>query len=148
MYKSKDFQNISKEVEKMESLKPYGIKLLLVFPVMWIMLSLIFSVSFWESTVIGIVVYVVAAYLGDLLILHKTNNITATISDLVLAFAVIWIGLYIAGFDSWGNGALPALITSIILMAGEWFFHLYLIKHDYVALNHGRREKKSYQQGV
>jgi hypothetical protein len=148
MYKSKYLQNISKEAKKMESIKPYGIKLLLVFPVMWIILTLIFHISFWETTVIGIAVYIAAAYLGDLLILHKTNNITATISDLVLSFAVIWLGLYIAGYDSWENGALPALITGIILMAGEWFFHHYLIKHDYVALNHGQSEKKSYQQGV
>lgn len=82
--------------------------------------------TFGEILFMGLVVTIVAYLIGDLVILRKSNNITASICDVVLAFLVI----YPLNFYWYRRGVnLPtALVASVIIGIGEWFFHKYLLR--------------------
>lgn len=63
---------------------------------------------------------------GDLGILPMTNNSFATLSDVALSTLTIWlIGPFI--LDAPVTFTL-AFITSLVLAAGEWFFHKYMVR--------------------
>jgi hypothetical protein len=73
---------------------------------------------------IGIVAYL----LGDLLILPKTNNIIATVSDAVLVFLMLWVIGETAGWTlSFGDMLIITLLAGVF----EYFFHIWLLRdHD------------------
>ncbi|MFS0644224.1 DUF2512 family protein [Siminovitchia sp. 179-K 8D1 HS] len=98
-------------------------KAIMVFPVVWIILSLFNTVTFWHSTLLGIVLLLLSYFLGDMMVLPKMGNITATLGDFVLSLIVIWGGLNLLGYsEAFGE----ALFTSIVLAIGEYFYHLWL----------------------
>ncbi|MGN7385864.1 DUF2512 family protein [Sporosarcina sp. SAFN-015] len=65
------------------------IKAILIFPILWIVLTLFNGVSFWHSTILGIALLVIS-YLGDMMLLPKIGNMAATIGDVLLGFIVLW----------------------------------------------------------
>jgi hypothetical protein len=98
-------------------------KAIMVFPVVWIILSLFNPVTFLHSTLLGIVVLLVSYYLGDMMILPKMGNITAALGDFVLSLVIIWGGLVLLGYtEAFGE----AFFASIVLSIGEYFYHLWL----------------------
>ncbi|MRX71622.1 DUF2512 family protein [Bacillus lacus] len=111
--------------------KALAIKALLVLPVLLIVLTGIYDVPIGSTILLGVVLIVAAYLLGDMMVLPKMGNVAATIADFGLAFLVLWIGLSMMGVEQGGNGALPALIASILLAAGEWFYHKWLLKGDH-----------------
>lgn len=74
-----------------------AVKALLVLPVMWVVLTFFNNISFLSSTLIGLVLLFAAYLIGDLMILPRSGNMTATVSDFVLSFLIIWVGLLILG---------------------------------------------------
>lgn len=101
------------------------IKTILVLAVLFILIP-IFGRSTWTQTIITGLVLVAVSYLaGDMWILPKFGNIVAVLADLGLGALVVW------AMDQ----ALPQFILSaagvwiiaVVLAAGEWFFHLYLL---------------------
>ncbi|MDN4606234.1 DUF2512 family protein [Sporosarcina highlanderae] len=103
------------------------IKAALVFSVLWIVLSVVYDVSFVHSTIIGVFLLLVS-YLGDAIILPKIGNGAATFSDFILAALIIWGGLHILGYrDSFGE----AVLTSAIVAVGEYFFHAWMLKKQF-----------------
>lgn len=101
------------------------IKFVMVFAALLIVLGLFYGVSFasiiWTSLILTVASYLI----GDLFILPMSNNITATLSDLGLAFLGIWlIGSYMYPVDV--PVALAAIISALVIMVGEWFFHRYM----------------------
>ncbi|WP_040226619.1 DUF2512 family protein [Bhargavaea cecembensis] len=108
--------------------KALMIKAALVFPVVWIMLTLFNDVSFLDSTLIAAGLWLLSYVLGDLMVLPKMGNMTATVSDLVLGFLIIWGGLELLGYnDMWG----AALLTGAIVTVGEFFYHTWLLKTQF-----------------
>jgi hypothetical protein len=101
------------------------LKTAMVLVVLFIMIP-IFGRSTWSQAIItGLVLAVLSYVAGDMWILPKFGNIAAVLTDLGLGALVIWAMA----------GALPQFVLTtagiwtiaILLAAGEWFFHLYLI---------------------
>lgn len=104
------------------------IKAALVFPVLWIVLTAIYDVAFVHSTIIGVVLLLVS-YAGDVMILPRIGNGAATFGDLILGFIIIWGGLQLLGY---GNSFGGAVLAGAILAVGEYFFHAWMLKTQFM----------------
>lgn len=109
------------------------IKFVMVAAVLLIILTWGFDVSFVDTLIISLALTAIAYLMGDLLIFlnagrpndQSTRNSIATVCDFVLAFLVIWyVGQLISG--TMAEMVTPALLSALVLAAGEWFFHLYM----------------------
>lgn len=104
------------------------IKAALVFPVLWIVLSAVYDVSFVHSTIIGVVLLLVS-YMGDIMLLSKIGNGAATFGDLILGVLIVWGGLQVLGYvNSFGE----AVLAGAIITVGEYFYHAWMLKTQYM----------------
>lgn len=118
----------------MNHIKALVMKFIMIAVILTLVLTWIFGANFSDTLVISLVLTIVAYALGDLAIFRQGNryehgkrNTTATISDFVLSFLVIWLmGEWIV--EDTVNMAAAALVSAIVLALGEWFFHKYLDK--------------------
>lgn len=124
------------------------IKFVMVAAVLLIILTWIFDVSFVDTLIISLALTAIAYLMGDLMIFlnagkpedQKTRNTIATICDFVLAFLVIWyIGHLLT--DTTAEMVTPALLSAVVLAAGEWFFHLYMDQVVMAGYNDYKRAK-------
>jgi uncharacterized membrane protein len=79
--------------------------------------NLSFTNILWISLAITLISYII----GDNILLPTTNNTVATISDVILALVILYLVNYL-----WMKNEIPffaALIASVSLGVGEWFFH-------------------------
>lgn len=117
--------------------KAFAIKFIANFVLLYIVLGLFYDVSLSNLFVITLILGVASYSLGDMAILNRTNNITATISDFVLAFLVIWFfgnHLWLLGDNlRYGYNFITGAFTSAVAIAiFEFFFHMYVAKYrDY-----------------
>jgi F0F1-type ATP synthase assembly protein I len=117
----------------MDHIKAIIIKLVMITVVLGIILTGIYDGEFSNTFAISIVLTLLAYIIGDLMIFRKAGedsnytkrNTIATISDIVLTFAVIFLmGKYLyVGED---NLFSAALLSAVVVGIGEWFFHKYL----------------------
>nr|WP_289038168.1 DUF2512 family protein [uncultured Allobacillus sp.] len=109
--------------------KVLAIKGLMTFGILLLILGLMFSMSLTNVLITTIALTVISYLVGDLYILPKTNNVIASLSDIGIAFLVIW--LLSMGISSLGIGTLAggAIIASVVLAVGEFFFHDYLLRN-------------------
>lgn len=112
----------------MEHVKALLIKFVMCLAVVWIILGGFYNIGFGHVLTISIVLTIVSYLLGDLFLLPRFENWGATISDFILAFAIIWVySVYFIGVN------FPVLtaagLTSLVLAVGEWFFHMYVGNH-------------------
>ncbi|MFL0507309.1 DUF2512 family protein [Ureibacillus sp. 179-F W5.1 NHS] len=111
----------------MKHTKAFFIKLVMTIGVLFIVLSLFFGVSFADILIIGLILTIVA-FIGDLFILPRIGGVSATGADLVLAFLVIWaLGSFL--FDPDISAFSAALLASLFIAGGEFYYHKYLIDH-------------------
>ncbi|MEC5425961.1 YndM family protein [Virgibacillus sp. C22-A2] len=110
----------------MEHVKALAIKFIaffvVVFSVFVIFSSATITSLFWISILLTGVSYVI----GDLLILRRYGNLTATIADFPLAFIILWAlgGLFIgAGFPL----ITASLFAAVFITACEPFIHAFII---------------------
>ncbi|EMR06181.1 hypothetical protein C772_01826 [Bhargavaea cecembensis DSE10] len=108
--------------------KALMIKAALIFPVVWILLSLFNDVSFLDSTIIAAGLWLISYAMGDLMVLPKMGNMAATAGDFVLSFLIVWGGLNLLGYD---EALGEALLTAAIITAGEYFYHSWLLRTQY-----------------
>ncbi|TFD99818.1 DUF2512 family protein [Jeotgalibacillus salarius] len=101
------------------------IKALLLFPVIWIVLTGFNQVTFVDATIVAVILYVVA-YIGDMLVVRNAGNTIGTIGDLILGTLVIWFTLVLLGYN---NVMGEAIAAALILTAGEYFYHKWLINN-------------------
>ena len=128
----------------MNHVKALIMKFVMIAAVLLIILTGFFKVSFADTLWISLILTLVAYVMGDLMIFRKAGdardqnkrNMIATISDIVVAFLVIWL----VGDALIGNNpdiVTASIISAIVIGAGEWFFHKYLDrnvfpeKHDH-----------------
>lgn len=104
------------------------IKAALIFPVLWIVLTVIYDVSFVHSTIIGVVLLLVS-YVGDVMLLPRIGNGAATFGDLILGVLIIWGDLQLLGY---GNSFGEAVLAGAILTVGEFFFHVWMLKTQFM----------------
>ena len=137
--------NLKKEGGKtLNHIKALVMKFLMIAVVLLIILTLIFDVPFMDTIWISLVLTLVAYVMGDLMIFRKAGdrseqtkrNAIATVSDIVVAFLVIWL-MGDALVDGSDNIVTAAIISALVIGGGEWFFHKYLDrnvfpeKHDH-----------------
>jgi len=77
--------------------------------------------NFMEALLTGIVLSVVAYVLGDMGVLPRTNNITATISDIVLGGLVLWGAAEMFG---WELSFTELAVIAVLLGVAEYIFHI------------------------
>lgn len=117
----------------MNHVKALLMKFVMIAAVLLVVLTLLFDVPFMDTIWISLALTVVAYVMGDLMIFRKAGdrsdqnkrNAIATVSDIVVAFLVIWL----MGEALVGNNVdivMPAIISAIVVGGGEWFFHKYL----------------------
>ncbi|MFD2922156.1 DUF2512 family protein [Halobacillus naozhouensis] len=127
----------------MEHVKALAIKGIMTLVVLYLILSLGFEVSFINMLILTAVIGAVSYPLGDLYILPKTNNMTATMADLGVTFIIVWLlGFVLTGMDL-GEMAWAAAISAIAIAVGEYFFHFYISK-KHLGANKGLRASYSH----
>ncbi|MEK4441332.1 MULTISPECIES: DUF2512 family protein [unclassified Niallia] len=128
----------------MKHVKAFAIKFLSTLVLLSLILMILFNLPFTNVFMITVVLGVLAYIIGDLLILPRTNNLVATLSDFGLAFFVIW--LMSENFTYRGNTVMMSLIASIGVLIFEYFFHKYLIQNFIQeAKSNPRQEKLQFQ---
>lgn len=117
----------------MKHLIALAIKFVMVTLVLLVVLTWAFDVSFTHTLLISLALTALSYATGDLLVFlnagkpenQSTRNTIATFADFLMAFAAIWlIGWLLTG----ENAAMvtPALVSALVISAGEWFFHQYV----------------------
>lgn len=113
------------------------LKYLMALILLEIVLSLATTLTIYEIAVVSAAVTILSYLLGDLLILAFSNNFVATVADAVLAFLTIYM------FNFWSDYGIitagDAIISAVVLAAGEWFFHKYMVKVVYPNRNREHR---------
>ncbi|RWZ60911.1 DUF2512 family protein [Halobacillus fulvus] len=105
----------------MEHLKLLTMKFLFSFAILFIILGAGFDVSFGNVLLITLAFTVVTYFIADLLILRNANNTTATISEFVIGFIVIY---FMTDALTVGDNVFSAtLISMVSLSIFEYFFH-------------------------
>ena len=110
----------------MKHMKNLAIKFISILAVLFIILGIFYDMSFGNVLSISVVLTLASYLIGDLLILRRTNNTMATVSDFALAFLVIWLmGENLTYGDSL---IMPALIAAAGIALFETFFHKYIAR--------------------
>ncbi|EKQ51433.1 MULTISPECIES: DUF2512 family protein [unclassified Clostridium] len=100
---------------------------LILCPILLLITNYIFGLgyTFTQALIVGIVLAIVA-HMMEVLILKNGTFWVSTISDFVVAFAIIYLSQFVfmnVIITFWG-----ALITSLLLTVVEYFEHNFLIK--------------------
>lgn len=123
-------------------MKALFMKFLMITAVLWVVLSLIYDVSFSDVLITSVVLTAVG-YVGDVFILPKIGNVWAAISDFVIAYAVIYfLGSYI--YEQPLALGTAAFISALILMVGELLLHRYMHTNIFEPRKSNPNEKVGY----
>lgn len=99
---------------------------------LFIVLGLIYGMSFQSIVLLTAVIGVVSYIIGDLLILPRSNNIVATATDFGLAFLLIWS---IVSFGNVDNNYRALFFASLLgafaISICESLFHIYMYRNFY-----------------
>lgn len=127
----------------MEHIKALVIKFVLFTIVLFVVFGLFYAVDFGDVLGLSLLATAIAYVLGDLIILPRYGNLTATIGDFIIAFLTIW--LFGAAFI---ENAVPivgaALIAAAILACGEYFYHSYI--RDHLLANETEKDEGYYDR--
>jgi hypothetical protein len=100
------------------------IKYLMVAVVLGVVLTMLTTADLGDVLYLSVIVTLISYIVGDLVILPLTNNFVATIADAGISILTILL---------FNNAVLgeniyfgTALIASLVLAVGEWFFHKYV----------------------
>ncbi|WP_017379112.1 YndM family protein [Paenisporosarcina sp. TG-14] len=120
------------------------IKFIMITAVLWIVLGWFYGISF--TTILITSLFLTAfTFVLDVYILPRVGNVFALISDLVVAWAVIWI---VGAIFSPLVNLTVSLIAAIIITVGEMFFHPYMErKFDDEHVEPSREENKRQYKG-
>lgn len=110
----------------MDHLKVLGMKFLAVAFAVYVIFGLFSNASWMNLLWISLLVTGISYLIGDMLILRKFGNITATIADFGLAFfSLLILGSLFLGAD------VPIITTSLLaaffITCGEPFVHGYIV---------------------
>ncbi|MCY8106896.1 YndM family protein [Bacillus mojavensis] len=103
-------------------------KTALTLALLYVILDRVYHASFLSVLFIAFFLSFVTYLSGDILILQRTSNVTASLADFGLSLVILWVFLE----TQTRNGFSPfaaALIASVCLTVFEYFFHRYLLKN-------------------
>lgn len=109
----------------MNHTKLIGIKFIATFILLFLVLGIGFTISIADIVLINMV-SILAYFVGDLLILSRTNNTIATLADISIAFVVIFLmtDALLASTEAF----IAALLSAVLIGLYEWFFHPFVIR--------------------
>ncbi|HWO74933.1 MAG TPA: YndM family protein [Bacillus sp. (in: firmicutes)] len=114
----------------MGNLRGLGIKFLLILAVLWLVLTVMFRMTFGNVFWISVVLTLISYYVGDRGILPRTNNTIASIADFGLAFLTIWaMAVMLVDVPDYPY-VTASLIAAAAVTIGEIFFHRYMAYAD------------------
>lgn len=122
----------------MKHLRALAVKFLASLVLLYVILGLMYDMSFTNVFLISLVLGLASYVIGDLFLLPKTNNTIATLADFGLAFMIIWI---LGESLTYGESLLLAsLISAAGIALFEYFFHKYVAGN---VLEDGGREYRN-----
>jgi len=122
----------------MKHLRSLAVKFLASLVLLYVILGLMYGMSFTNVFLISLVLGLASYVIGDLFLLPKTNNTIATLADFGLAFMIIWI---LGESLTYGESLLMAsLISAAGIALFEYFFHKYVAGN---VLEDGGREYRN-----
>lgn len=111
----------------MEHLRAIAIKFIASLVLLYVILGLMYDMSFTNVFLISLVLGIASYVIGDLFLLPRTNNIIATIADFGLAFMIIWL---MGESLTYGDSLFTAsLISAAGIALFEYFFHKYMARN-------------------
>ncbi|MCU9613573.1 YndM family protein [Caldibacillus lycopersici] len=111
----------------MKHLRALLYKFVMILAVLSIILGFVYGVSFGEILTISLILTIAAYVIGDLFVLPKAGNLTATIADFGLAFFGIWL-LGSMFIDETIRLGVASFLSAVLITVGEIFFHAYLVR--------------------
>ncbi|WP_085992265.1 YndM family protein [Oceanobacillus senegalensis] len=121
----------------MKHVKALLIKFIGSLALLYIILGVMYEMTFGEVLILSAVLGVVAYVIGDMLILPRTNNAVATTADFGLAWILIYWFLNGMTFDV--NAFTASLPAALGVSLFELFFHRYLANN--ILLNEERNPR-------
>lgn len=123
-------------------MKALLMKFVTITAVLWVVLSLIYDVSFTDVLITSVVLTAVG-YVGDVLLLPRIGNVWAAISDFVIAYAVIYfVGSYL--YEQPIALGTASFISALIIMVGELWLHRYMHTNIFEPKKSNPDEKTGY----
>jgi uncharacterized BrkB/YihY/UPF0761 family membrane protein len=121
----------------MKHAKAFALKGIMTLAVFSFVLSLGFRIPAESTALIAVLFGAVSYGLLDLAILHRTNNVVTASAELIIAFLLVWAVIsIIEGLGA--DVALPsALISSLLIGVGEYFFHFYIFRENLGVVDEG-----------
>jgi len=135
---------INKGVEGQLFLKELLIKFIMLTAVLWIVLGWFYGISFTNILITSFFL-TGFAFVLDVYILPRMGNVITLISDLVLAWAVIWVAGSI--FYPLINLGIVSLLAAVVITVGEMFFHPYMERKFDDEHEPSREENKRQYKG-
>ncbi|MET1138727.1 DUF2512 family protein, partial [Bacillus subtilis] len=80
---------------------------------LYVVLTLFFGVPFGEMFVLTLFLGVISYLVGDLLLLPRTNNTTATMGVFGLSLVLIWVILAMQNNPPYGTLAAASIVSAI-----------------------------------
>ena len=114
----------------MKHVKALVVKAIMIWAILWVVLTGFYDVSFMDSTIVGVIIVVMIYVLGDLIILRKIGNVAATVADAGTAAVILWI--YLSSMDYTTDLWMKVLVPAVLIGVAEWFFHKWLLKQGIV----------------
>ncbi len=84
------------------------------------------NLDFFRILLLSAAVTVIAYFIGDIVIMPRAGNMTATLINLTIAFFTVFSFGYIKGFES--ITITDSIVCSVLIGVSEWFFHKYLAR--------------------
>ena len=123
----------------MEHVKAFFIKFTACFALLAIILGGIYGITLGDVFVISLVLSIIGYAAGDLFMLRRASNTTASLADFGLAFVLIWAML--ANMTPVDDVLIPSLVAAAGVAVFEYFYHKYLYRNVF----HQRDNTKSAQ---
>ncbi|MBA4495043.1 DUF2512 family protein [Paenactinomyces guangxiensis] len=110
------------------------IKFLFTSVVLYLILGLLFRVSYTNILLTSIAITVIG-YLFDLFLMPRIGNLFSTITDFMVTAFIVWLfGTLLFDTDIatyyYKRNTMPLFevttISALVIAAGEWFFHRYM----------------------
>ncbi|RIW34014.1 DUF2512 family protein [Bacillus salacetis] len=111
----------------MRHLKAFLIKFVACFALLAIILGGIYGITLGDVFVISLVLGIISYAAGDLFLLPRSNDTTASLADFGLAFLLIWA--MTANMTPVDNVLVPSLISAAGIAVFEYFYHKYLARN-------------------
>ncbi|MFP7233692.1 YndM family protein [Bacillus subtilis] len=103
-------------------------KIALTLALLYVILDRFYHAPFLSVLFIAFFLGFVSYLSGDMIVLPRTNNLTASLADFGLSFVILWVFVLTQTRNDFSPFA-AALLSAACLTVFEYFFHRYLLKN-------------------